>query len=88
LKKESLSALPDHWHPSVPSINIDNIGIKDGLKLLETKHRQLIDLLYFGGYSQAEAAKMLGIPLGTVKTRTRSAIRHLRQALNTPADER
>ena len=40
--------------------------------------RKLIDLAYFQGYTQQEIAKCLDMPLGTVKTRIRLAIKHLR----------
>ena len=45
---------------------------------LDTKYRQVIDLVYFWGYSQDEVAKMLNMPLGTVKTRSRTGIQQLR----------
>jgi len=41
----------------------------------------VIELAYFGGYTQAMIAEELGIPVGTVKTRTLAAMRKLRRAL-------
>jgi RNA polymerase sigma-70 factor (ECF subfamily) len=60
------------------SFDPDLIGVRDIVKKLEPEYRQIIDLLYFKGYSQSEAAEKLNIPLGTVKTRSRAAIQRLR----------
>ena len=43
--------------------------------------RKLIDLAYFQGYTQQEIAECLDMPLGTVKTRIRLAIKHLRSII-------
>lgn len=48
---------------------------------LPEHERQLIELAYWGGLSQSEIAEFLGIPLGTVKTRTRSALSRLADLL-------
>ena len=66
---------------SSSAINTDIIGIKEQVTHLKDDHRLLIDLIYFKGYTQEETAKELNIPLGTVKTRVRAAIMHLRQTL-------
>lgn len=59
----------------------DHIGLKKVVESLKPEQQQLIDLLYFGGYTQTEAAEELGIPLGTVKTRVKAAITRLRELL-------
>ncbi len=61
--------------------SIDALGIKDVLKGLTSDQRDVIDWIYFGGYTQSEVAKEYGIPLGTVKTRLRSAMTALRKIL-------
>jgi RNA polymerase sigma-70 factor (ECF subfamily) len=51
------------------------------LETLSDHERSLIELAYWSGLSQSEIANHLGIPLGTVKTRTRSALRRLADEL-------
>ena len=51
------------------------------LEVLPEQERSLVELAYWGGLSQSEIADYLSIPLGTVKTRTRSALRRLADEL-------
>jgi RNA polymerase sigma-70 factor (ECF subfamily) len=48
---------------------------------LPDQERRLIELAYWGGLSQSEIAEFLNVPLGTVKTRTRSALGRLADLL-------
>ena len=61
--------------------NIDSIGIKEFIKKLKPRCIQLIDLLFFKGYTQKETSEELEIPLGTVKTQNRNCINELRNLL-------
>jgi len=61
--------------------SFDALGIRKHLTLLKSDQKQIIDLAYFGGFTQDEISKKLDIPLGTVKTRMRTAISELRKAL-------
>jgi len=49
--------------------------------LVEEKYKVVLDKIYLEGYSQSEAAELLNIPLGTIKTRLRKAILILREKL-------
>ncbi|MEO8602595.1 MAG: sigma-70 family RNA polymerase sigma factor, partial [bacterium] len=55
--------------------------VQGALAQLSGELRELIDLAYFSGMSHSEIATALGQPLGTVKTRIRSAMMQLRSAL-------
>ncbi|MEO6721624.1 MAG: sigma-70 family RNA polymerase sigma factor [Ferruginibacter sp.] len=59
----------------------DSMGIRKQLANLKPDQRIVIDLAYFNGLTQEEIAKQIGIPLGTVKTRMRTAILELRKIL-------
>lgn len=54
------------------------IGLKKFIDALKPACIKIIDLLYFKGYTQAEASKTLEMPLGTLKTRNRACIKDLR----------
>ncbi len=55
--------------------------ISRAIEELGTAHRQVIELAYFQGLSQREISRQTGVPIGTVKTRTSSALKHLREGL-------
>lgn len=73
--------LVDRQHSVAPE-NPDHIGLKDVVAKLRPDRRELINLVYFGGYTHEEAAEALSLPLGTVKTRIRSALQELKTFFN------
>ena len=60
--------------------------VREALLALPDEQRKVLEMAYYGGETQAQIAQELGIPLGTVKTRTLAAMRKLRQMLE-PSDE-
>ncbi|MEO6681822.1 MAG: sigma-70 family RNA polymerase sigma factor [Ginsengibacter sp.] len=56
----------------------DAMGIRKQVNLLNKDHQQLIDLAFFNGFTQKEISERLSIPLGTIKSRMRSAIQELK----------
>ncbi len=76
-KTDSLDTLVHS--PGGTAVHPEHIGVREVVGRLDEKYRLLIDLMYFQGYTQEEAAEETGIPLGTVKTRLRYAIGELRR---------
>lgn len=55
--------------------------VHSALEELPEREREVLALAYWSGLSQSEVAEFLGIPLGTVKTRTRAGLAHLADIL-------
>ena len=70
-----------NWSAGSQTQNVDNIGLRKVLDKLKDEQRTLVELAYFKGYTHEEIAVLEGIPLGTVKTRIRSALIQLRNYL-------
>ncbi len=60
-------------------------AVRSALRALSSEQRAAVELTYFGGLTAVEAASRLGIPPGTVKSRLRLALNHLRRQLADPA---
>ena len=60
---------------------MDALGIRKHVANLKEDEKKIIDLAYFDGFTQDEISKKLGMPLGTVKTKMRTAIIRLREVL-------
>ena len=56
-------------------------NLKEAMGTLPAEQRHALELAYFEGMSQSEIAQKTGCPLGTVKTRVRTAMSALRQIL-------
>ena len=57
----------------------DTIGLKQVVDGLKPEYQTIVNMAYFKGYTLDEISKTLEIPLGTVKTRMRSAMQLLRE---------
>ncbi len=66
------------------SLNLGDLYIKELLLLLPLDLREIIELLFVQGFTQTDIAKLKGLPLGTVKSRSRMAIKQLRDFLHAP----
>jgi RNA polymerase sigma-70 factor, ECF subfamily len=54
---------------------------REALARLDPEQREVIEIAYFAGLSHSEIAELLGLPLGTIKTRIRSGMMKLRESL-------
>lgn len=63
----------------------DSIGLRKIVQRLDPKYRAMIDLAYFGGYTHKEIEEKLNLPLGTIKSRLRIALRELRRMTQDPS---
>ena len=61
--------------------NLDGARVRDALAQLPPEQREPIELGFFDGITHQEIARRIGLPLGTVKTRIRTGLRRLRNAL-------
>jgi RNA polymerase sigma-70 factor, ECF subfamily len=61
-------------------ILVDTIGLRQIVESLLPQYREIIEWMYFEGFTQQEISENFGIPLGTVKTRTRTALVELRKS--------
>ncbi|MEQ8925570.1 MAG: sigma-70 family RNA polymerase sigma factor [Fulvivirga sp.] len=61
--------------------SIDGSGVKELMNNLREEERNILEFVYFKGYTQSEITEETGIPLGTVKTRLRMALKSLRSIL-------
>lgn len=66
---------------SSTQMSVEHIGLAQVVNQLKPEHQIIIDFIYFKGFTQVEVAETLNIPLGTVKTRVKAAMNHLRELI-------
>lgn len=79
------AAAPEDTYEPDPLLALERERVRAALAGLPRGQRAVLELAYFDGLTQSEIARALGIPLGTVKSRTHQALSRLRELL---AEER
>jgi RNA polymerase sigma-70 factor, ECF subfamily len=74
--------VPEQLVEDTAQQTVDQQLVRSALRTLSSEHRQVLFECYFRGASVAEAASTLGLPAGTVKSRTHYALHALRQAID------
>jgi RNA polymerase sigma-70 factor, ECF subfamily len=74
--------VPEHSASGMAQQTVDRQVVLSALRTLSIEHRQVLLECHFRGASVAEAAETLGIPAGTVKSRTYHALHALRRAID------
>ena len=90
-RRPTVEANDPAWVPSAPeapdealSTQRDQQKVAQAMAALPEAQRSIIRRAYFMGHSQRVIAEDLGVPIGTVKSRVRLALGHLRTLLDEP----
>ncbi len=83
IRGSKLETVPiEVWdNPQTPPNHVTRVVMEDAVGLLDIDAKTLIDLAFYKGHSHGEIAKVLDMPLGTVKSKLRSALNTLRDEL-------
>lgn len=71
-----------------PGDSLDHAQVRRAVQHLPEHQRLVLELAYFEGLSSTEVAARLGIPIGTVKSRTAAGLARLRAAMHDPGGPR
>ncbi len=83
-REEPMKAPPESGAASTPEaaeLRAERRRVRAALDSLPAGQRQAIELAYYGGYSQSQIARLLSLPLGTIKSRMFAGLSRLRDLL-------
>jgi RNA polymerase sigma factor (sigma-70 family) len=68
-------------------MRLERERVQTALTRLPDQQREILELAYYGGFTQSQLAERLGRPLGTIKSQMFAALSHLREQLETASAE-
>ncbi|MDE3130277.1 MAG: sigma-70 family RNA polymerase sigma factor [Acidobacteriota bacterium] len=68
-------------------LRLERERVQDALARLPDQQRELLELAYFGGFTQSQLAERLGRPLGTIKSQMFAGLAQLRELLEPDSQE-
>lgn len=81
-RKPGMDDIQDKINQADRSLNVEHpivsMDMRSLVEKLKPERRVLVDLIYFQGYTHEEVSEQLNIPLGTVKSRIRTALQDLK----------
>lgn len=83
LKNQAIDNIVNYRTDLTTTPPIETIGLRQIVDALTPQCREVIEWMYFEGYTQQEISETFNIPLGTVKTRARMGLVALREYFNT-----
>lgn len=84
-ERDDVNSDTNHFNSSVEQEaerHEDQEMINEAMRALNDEQKKIITLFYFRAYSQSQIAKALDLPLGTVKSRIRLALGHLKKNID------
>jgi len=77
-------------NPEKTDLNLENVEVQNVVSILDQmpeEQREILTMSVYQGYSHSEIAEKLEMPLGTVKTRVRRGLMHIREQLEIDPDD-
>lgn len=68
-------------------LNLERERVRNALDRLPDRQRELLELAYYGGFTQSQLAVRLGRPIGTIKSQMFTALARLRELLDPAMEE-
>ncbi len=83
IRGSSLETMPlETWDaPEQQPDHVERMYVQEAIETLPEDERELIELAFFQGHSHGQVAKLTGKPLGTIKSKLRSALQKLQITL-------